>query len=127
MATVNNATNYGANQTAGWWAGKTWYAALMTTKTSKVSNGVEVSEDDYDRVAVTLVAKGGSDHGVIINTAAVEFGTPATNWGTVVGVTLFDEATGGNAWFFYDLVAGVGAVQGAPLSIPVNHLVQAIS
>lgn len=127
MATSNNMTNYGADQTAAWWAGKTWYAALMTTKTSKTVAGVEVSQADYARQAVTLVAQGGGVHGSIWNTAQIDFGTPLEDWGTVQGITLYDQLTGGNAWKFFDLTAGVDCAAGAPVSIPVHQLVETIS
>lgn len=127
MATVNNLTNYGANATAAWWATKTWYAALMTTKSSKVAGGVEVNKADYARQSVTLAAAGGTSYGVILNGSQVNFGTPAEDWGTVVGITLFDSLTAGNSWMFFDLLAGVGCAAGAPVSIPVNQLTETIT
>lgn len=127
MPTANNLTNYGANQTAAWWAGKTWYAALMTTKTSKTVAGAEVNKGDYARQSVTLSAAGGASHGVILNGSQINFGTPAEDWGTVVGITLFDQLSGGNSWMFFDLVAGVGCAAGAPVSIPASQLTETVT
>ncbi|MEN6548273.1 MAG: hypothetical protein ABFE07_19710 [Armatimonadia bacterium] len=31
-------------------------------------------------------------------------------WGTVLGITLFDQLSGGNSWMFFDLVAGAAGV-----------------
>ncbi|MEI6504181.1 MAG: hypothetical protein WCP21_24475 [Armatimonadota bacterium] len=127
MATSNNLTNYGADQTAAWWAGKTWYAALMTTKTSKTVAGVEVNQSDYARQSVTLSAEGGGTHGIIWNGTQINFGTPLEDWGTVQGITLYDQLTGGNAWMFFDLAAGVDCAASAPVSIPVNQLVETLT
>lgn len=127
MPTTNNLTYYGADQTAAWWAGKTWYAALMTTKTTKLVAGVEVSPADYARQSVTLSAQGGGTHGIIWNGTQINFGTPAEDWGTVLGITLYDQLSGGNAWMFFDLTAGVGCAAGAPVSIPVNQLTETVT
>lgn len=127
MATANNLTYYGADQTAAWWAGKTWYAALMTTKTSKTVAGTEVAAGDYARQSVTLSAQGGGSHGIILNGSQINFGTPATDWGTVLGITLYDQLSGGNAWMFFDLTAGVACAAGAPVSIPANQLTETLT
>lgn len=104
-----------------------WYAALMSVKTTKDAAGTEFSAVDYARIAVVMNETGALSL-IFDNDGALEFGTPATNWGTALGVSLYDALTGGNLLAFYDITApGVACDAGAPVSIPAAALIQNIA
>jgi len=132
MATAANLTHY-AEEQMGKWAftddtvtrPTAWWAALMSVKTSDSAAGTEFDAADYGRVAVVM-NETGSLTGIFDNDAALEFGTPLTNWGNCAGVTLYDAETSGNAWAFYDLASPVACDAGAPVSIPAAALIQNI-
>lgn len=91
----------------------TVYVALLTAAPSDGGGGTEVSAGGYARVAVasslanwagtqgagTTVASSGAG-GQTSNNAAVTFGAPSANWGSVTHAALYDASTGGNllAW-----------------------------
>jgi hypothetical protein len=88
----------------------TLYVALFTTADNDAgSQRVEVSGGSYARVAVasslanwagtqgagTTVASTGTS-GTTSNNNSITFPAPTAGWGTVVGIGIFDAATGGN-------------------------------
>lgn len=90
----------------------TLYVALFTTGDNDAGSArVEVSGGSYARVAVpssmanwagtqgagTTVASNGSS-GTTSNNNAITFPAPTANWGSIVGLGIFDAATGGNEW-----------------------------
>lgn len=62
------------------------------------------------------------------NNAIINFGTAGSNWGTASHWELWDAASGGNRWFFGEIVDGAGnpapraIVTGDPVSIPAAGL-----
>jgi hypothetical protein len=92
----------------------TFYVGLFTTADNDAGTArVEVSGGSYARVAVTsslanwagtqgagttVVSTGAS--GTTSNNSVITFPAPTANWGSVVGLGLFDAATGGNEWVY---------------------------
>ena len=123
--TVNNMTSYEAVNYADWLIGRTWYVGLMTTKASKLTNGVEEAAADYARQACTLEAVDEVTlPGKVWNATTLSFGTPATDWGTIEGITLWLDAEGGDPCFFIDLTTPTPCPAGAPVSIPAHTLTE---
>lgn len=110
--------NYGAGTTPGA-APSSLYAALLTTFPTKNDGTslVEVSATStgYARQAIT------SAQWAAITTAVDNFteqsatnialqwsNSGASNFGTVVGIALYDASTNGNAWYYAQLQDGSG-------------------
>jgi hypothetical protein len=88
------------------------YVALFTTADNDASSArVEVSGGAYARVAITsslaswagtqgvgTTAASSGTSGTTSNNNAITFAAPTANWGTIVGIGIFDAATGGNEW-----------------------------
>lgn len=92
----------------------TLYVALYTTASSDNGVGrVEVTGGSYARAAITsslanwsgtqgagtTVASTGNT-GTISNNVAITFPAPTANWGNVVGMGVYDAATGGNEMWY---------------------------
>jgi len=98
------------------------YVALMTTApTLANTGGVEVSTSGtgYARVAINNSGGWNGPSGVNLeysNANDITFGSPTANWGTIVAVSLYDAATGGNLIFSATLNASktVSSGDGAP-------------
>jgi hypothetical protein len=102
----------------GWGAAPTTtYVGLFTTNpTSDVStaNGsTEVSGGSYARVAVTsssgwsAIGAGSGTVRQISNAGIITFATPTANWGTVIGVGVFDSLTTGQLLWWAAITAQV--------------------
>ena len=91
----------------------TLYVALQTAAATDATPGTEVSGGSYTRVAVTsslvnwagtqgagttVVSSGTS--GTTSNNASITFPAPTASWGSVVGVEVYDAASGGNPLFY---------------------------
>lgn len=91
----------------------TVYVGLVTVADNDAAGGTEVTGGSYARVAVTsslanwagtqgagtTVASTGTT-GTTSNNAAITFPAPTANWGTIVGMRVFDAASGGNELFY---------------------------
>ena len=83
----------------------TIHVALFTTIPAlDGTGGVEVSTSGtgYARVAVAQGANWTGPSGAnreYSNTNDIQYGTPSSNWGTIVGAGLYDASTGGNLLF----------------------------
>ncbi len=92
----------------------TLYFALFTTADNDAdSSKVEVSGGSYVRVGVTCslanfagtqsagstVASTGTT-GTTSNNSSITFATPTANWGTIVGIGIYDASTSGNLLFY---------------------------
>lgn len=77
--------------------------ALFTTLPGEDgTGGTEVSGGSYVRQVVTFGAASG---GVVANTGAVTFPVATANWGTIVGIGLYEDGgAGGNLLYFGNLV-----------------------
>jgi hypothetical protein len=91
----------------------TLYLAAYTVMPTSAGGGTEVSAVDYSRPSLvpslanisgtqsagSTVASSGTG-GAISNNAALDYSTPTSSWGTVVGEAFRDAATLGNLLFF---------------------------
>lgn len=72
----------------------TIYLALFTVMPNEDgSGGTEVSGGSYARQSFTLTAASG---GATSNSADIVFPTATADWGTIVGVGIYDASTAGN-------------------------------
>jgi hypothetical protein len=100
MASVNFSDHFWSQQIGTYFTGNGMYVAYFTTLPAlDGTGGVEVSTvgTNYSRV---LVAAGGftgptGAQLVYSNASDVTFGVPASGWGTLVGVALYDSDIGG--------------------------------
>ena len=88
------------------------YVGLYTTTPTgdDATGGVEVTGGNYSRMAVTRGTSEWKDpstatQGETNNVNAITFPTANANWGTVVGVGIFDAASSGNCLYFGALAA----------------------
>ena len=71
----------------------TVYVGLYTSDPTDADTGTEVSGGSYARTAVTF---GAPSNGVSTNSAAVEFPTCTSSWGTITHIGIRDASTSGN-------------------------------
>lgn len=115
-----------------WSPPATGWIRLVTTTPSAAAAGTEVAAASYDPVSIPLdedswsatqssssnaVPSSGTS-GASYNLIAVDFGTAAEAWGTVVGWELWDAETGGNRLYFGLIVDGEAAA--APRTITTD-------
>lgn len=92
------------------------YVGLFTTTPTDVGGGIEVTGGSYARVAIisSLTAWAGTQAaastlastgtiGTTSNNAAITFPVPTANWGSVVGIGIYDAAAAGNLLFWAPL------------------------
>lgn len=82
----------------------TLYVALYTVAPTDAGGGTEVSTSgtNYARQSMAFAVSGTSPTQAT-NTSAVEWGTAASSWGTIVAAAVFDASTGGNMLAWADL------------------------
>jgi hypothetical protein len=86
----------------------TVYVALFTTNpTADDGTGaVEVSGGSYARAAITTssgwsaISGSGTSPHQISNSGVVTFATPSANWGSVIGIAVYDASTAGNLLYW---------------------------
>ncbi len=91
----------------------TVYVALFTTNpTADDGTGaVEVSGGSYARVAITTssgwssISGSGTSPHQISNAGVVTFATPTANWGTVIGVAVYDASSAGNLLYWNSITS----------------------
>jgi hypothetical protein len=120
MSIATGKGNHFAQATLDAWLGgtaltipATWYAALLTTNPSDddATAEVEVSGGSYARIAITNNATNFPASTIVAHVAtktngtAIDWGTASANWGTIVGVALYDASTGGNLGYWGPLSA----------------------
>jgi hypothetical protein len=97
----------------------TLYLALFTA----VSNGetgsvTEVSGTSYARETVAFTTSGDTTS----NSAAVEFATAGSNWGTVTHVGIYDASTSGNLMAYAALSSSKTIESGDVFRVPAGDL-----
>lgn len=97
----------------------TVYLSLHTTVSSDSAAGTEVSGSGYARQSITFNAASG---GVIDNSNVVSFTASGGNFGTVVGVAIFDALTVGNMLAFDNDMADVAVNDGDTLQFPAGNI-----
>lgn len=95
------------------------YVALYTTNPAEDgTGGTEVTGAGYARVAYgpgdAYWSAPTSGDGLFSNLAAIQFGAPTADWGTIVGFGLLDNSTGGNLLIVSTLTASLVVNNGDP-------------
>jgi hypothetical protein len=106
----------------------TGYIALFTTTPANDgTGGVEVSGGSYARQGLSgtsgWTAQSGSNPTAMKNNTAVNFPTATANWGTIVGVGVYDASTSGNLLWVGALTSSVVINSGDVLQFAANALV----
>lgn len=110
-----------------------FYVALLTTMPTHadMTSAVEVSGDGYARQAIpTSTSSWGAPTTLgdfvteqIANTPMIVFPADTTaNWGTIVGIAIFDALTAGNAWRYGALNASQVINIGNQIAIAASAL-----
>lgn len=133
-------SNYLANAALNWFRGTAYptapsnvYIALMTAAPTARdgTGGTEVSGGSYARLAcpnadLAAVTTSGSGVTAIQQTATnttLTFTTATANWGTVVGIALYDASTSGNFLEYGDLTTAQTVNNGNTFQIPSGDLI----
>lgn len=134
---ANNVSRYLQNARLNWLRGTTYpavpanvYIALLTTlPTDNNGTGIaEVSGGAYARQAVATATTSWpapSTSGSLQqtnNTNAINFPTATANWGTIVGVAIYDAVTAGNLLYFGALTANQVVNNGNTFGFLVGQL-----
>lgn len=103
------------------------YIGLFTTlPTSDAgTGGIEVSGGGYQRVNMGTLSNAWSAWTAasgIRNTADIAFPQATTAWGTVVGLGIWDAATGGNLLVFAPFQTSKNVNSGDTLTIQANNI-----
>jgi hypothetical protein len=77
------------------------FLALVTANGTDTGAGTAVTGGGYARAAIAFTAAAA---GATQNTAQIDF-TATANWGTVVGIEVYDAVTGGNRVYWAPLDA----------------------
>ena len=81
----------------------TWYASLSTTTPTEAgTNWTEPTGGAYDRVAVTNNATNfpAASSGTKTNGTAITFPESTASWGTITHIGFYNQASGGNLYFW---------------------------
>ncbi len=137
-----NLSKYAADAYLNWEKGTTMpaapsnlYLALLTTMpTDNSGTGlVEVSGTGYARQQITpaqwaAVATSGSFTETSSTNVTVTFPAAGSNWGTIVGVALYDASSAGNALRFGTLSTGNQSINtGNIFSVPSGSLARTVN
>lgn len=100
------------------------YVALYTVAPTDAGGGTEVSTSgtNYARQLATFTVSG-SNPTQAANSAAVEWGTAASTWGTIVAGAVFDAASGGNMLAWADLTNNKTIASGDVFRFPTSSFV----
>lgn len=81
----------------------TVYVALLTAiADGEAQSWTEVTGGSYARQAAAFAAP---SNGLVATSADISFPVASANWGTIVGVAIFDAVTSGNGLYYGLLVA----------------------
>jgi hypothetical protein len=108
----------------------TLYVGLVTSLENAAAGGTEVSGGSYARVAVSSslanwagtqsagsTSASSGTTGTTSNNNAITFPTPTAAWGSIVGMGIWDAATGGNLLMFGPLAASKSVNNGDPAPV----------
>jgi len=96
----------------------TLYVGLYTATPNDAGGGTEVSGTAYERQSAAFTTSGDTTS----NTAAIEFPTAGSNWGTVTHVGVFDASTSGNLLVYGTLATSKLVESGDVFRIPAGDL-----
>lgn len=105
-------------------APSTLYVGLFTVAPSDSGGGTEVSTSgtNYARQSMAFTVSGSSPTQAA-NNAAVEWGTAASSWGTIVAAAVFDASSGGNMLAWADLTNNKTISAGDVFRFPTSSFV----
>jgi len=96
----------------------TLYLALYTAAPGETGGGTEVSGGAYARQSVAFTTTGNTTS----NSAAVEYPTATSSFGTVTHVGVFDASTGGNLMAYATLSSSKTIDTGDVFRVPAGDL-----
>jgi len=96
----------------------TLYVGLYTATPNDAGGGTEVSGTGYARQSAAFTTSGDTTS----NTAAIEFPTAGSSWGTVTHVGVFDASTSGNLLVYGTLATSKLVESGDVFRIPTGDL-----
>jgi hypothetical protein len=96
----------------------TLYVALFVGNPTSGGTEVSTSGSAYARVVSTFTISGGN----ATNTAAIEWATATSSWGTIDWVAIYDASTGGNQLVTAALSSSKTIASGDVLRIPISSL-----
>ncbi len=96
----------------------THYLALYTAAPGETGGGTEVSGGAYARQSVSFTTTGNTTS----NSAAVEYPTATSSFGTVTHVGVFDASTGGNLMAYAALSSSKTIDTGDVFRVPAGDL-----
>lgn len=96
----------------------TLYVALFVGNPTSGGTEVSTSGSAYARVTSTFTISGGN----ATNTAAIEWATATSSWGTIDWVAIYDASTGGNQLVTAALSSSKTIASGDVLRIPISSL-----
>lgn len=99
----------------------TVYLGLYTVMPTDSTAGTEVAGGAYARQAIAFGAPAGSPR-ASSNSGTVTFPTATANWGTVVGVGIFDASTAGNLLLYGTLTANQTVNSGGSISFSAGQV-----
>lgn len=93
----------------------THYIALFTTNPTDDdgTGAVEVSGGSYARASITAssgysaISGSGTSAHQISNSGTITFATPTADWGTVIGIGIYDASTTGNLLYWKSITSQV--------------------
>jgi len=99
-------------------APSTLYLALFTAAPGEAGGGTECTGTSYARQTITFTVSGNEAS----NSAAVEFPTAGSNWGTISHIGVFDALTSGNLLAYGALTASKTVESGDVFRVPSGDL-----
>ena len=96
----------------------TLYVALFIGDPAGSGTEISTSGSAYARIAATFTISSG----VATNTAAVEWATATSAWGSITWVAIYDAVTGGNQLVTAQLASAKTIGSGDVLRIPIGQL-----
>lgn len=94
------------------------YLSLHSTLSNATVAGTELSGNGYARQEITF---GSASNGSIIATANVTFTASGANWDNAVSSGIYDNLTGGNMLFFYNIVPKT-VLDGTSIEVVANNI-----
>ncbi len=105
----------------------TIYVALYTVAPTDAGGGTEVSTTSTGYARQTGAFSVSGTGTTATNSAAIEYPTATSNWGTIVAVGLFDAASTGNLLAWADLTTNRTIGSGDIFRIPAGSLTVSLS
>lgn len=107
-----------------------WYIGLGNAEPSEDGTYSELDfVGDYTRIQVPnsspyfgVSESQGATNGITYNLTSIQFSQCSSNWGTITHVLFFDEATGGNLWFWQALQSSVSGNIGKRIEFPSGSI-----